>query len=189
VPSSVPPRADAVRSRERILAAAAEVLADHPTASMEAVVARAGVARATVYRHFPTRDDLVRVVADEALTVVGHVLAEAHPEDGDVLEALDRLTTAAFGAGQSAMTLVSLVAAGQVSGTSGENAARVDRIVTQLVERGQDDGTLRRDVPTAWLVDLWFATLQSALVHAPLAGTDPVALVVSLFTGAAAVGR
>jgi AcrR family transcriptional regulator len=187
VSPSVPPRADAVRSRERILAAAAKVLADHPTASMEAVVARAGLARATVYRHFPTRDDLVRAVTDRALTLVGDLLAQARPQDGDVLGAVDRLTTAAFGAGQSAMALVALVAEGQVSGTNGEHAARVDRIVTQLVERGQDDGTLRRDVPTAWLVDMWFAVLQSALVHAPPAGTDPVASVVSLFTGAAAV--
>ena len=185
---SVPPRADAVRSRERILAASEKVLADHPTASMEAVVARGGLARATVYRHFPTRNDLVRAVVDRALVRVGDLLAEAQPQDGDVLEAVDRLTTAAFGAGQSAMTLVSLVAAGQVSGTSGEHAARVDRIVTELVERGQDDGTLRRDVPTAWLVDLWFAALQSALVHKPPAGTDPVALVVSLYTCAATAG-
>lgn len=178
-------RADALRSRERILAAAADVFADDPGASMDAVVARSALGRATVYRHFPTRDDLVGVVTDRALTVVGDLLSGARPQDGDVLGAVDRLTAAAWAAGRAAMALVSLVSDGQVDGRRGEHAARVDRIVTGLVQRGQEDGTLRRDVPTAWLVDLWFTTLQSALVHPPPAGTDAVPLVVSLFTGAA----
>jgi AcrR family transcriptional regulator len=55
-----PQRADARRNRERILAAAqAEFAASGGDAQMDAIAARAGVGVGTVYRHFPTKDELV----------------------------------------------------------------------------------------------------------------------------------
>jgi AcrR family transcriptional regulator len=56
---SNPTRSDAQRNRERILAAAAEALAADPNASLNAIAKRAGVGAGTLYRHFPTRQDLV----------------------------------------------------------------------------------------------------------------------------------
>src|SRR6266853_2028817 len=57
------PRADAVRNRERVLAAAKAVFsAGGPEASLEAVAKRAGVGIGTLYRHFPTRQDLFEAV-------------------------------------------------------------------------------------------------------------------------------
>lgn len=178
-------RADAVRSRDRILAAAAEVFADDPNAPVEAVVARSGVGRATVYRHFPTRDDLVAVVATRALDAVADQLARARPGEGPAVPALRRLTAAAWAAGRSAMALVSLVAGGQVGGPDLPGAGGVDGVVADLVERGRGEGALRTDVPTIWLVDVWFATLQSALLHPPPDGTDAPELVMALFLDAA----
>ncbi|WP_156037645.1 TetR/AcrR family transcriptional regulator, partial [Glycomyces tenuis] len=58
-----PLRADARRNRERILAAAEAVFdAKGPEASTEAVAGEAGVAVGTVFRHFPTKPDLVEAV-------------------------------------------------------------------------------------------------------------------------------
>ena len=55
-----PPRADAVRNRAAILAAAGAVFAERgPAASTEEVARRAGVAVGTVFRHFPTKRDLL----------------------------------------------------------------------------------------------------------------------------------
>src|ERR1700710_3143870 len=57
------PRADAVRNRERVLAAAKAVFsAGGPDASLEAVAKKAGVGIGTLYRHFPTRQDLFEAV-------------------------------------------------------------------------------------------------------------------------------
>lgn len=57
------PRADAARNRERVLAAAKAVFsAGGPEASLEAVAKTAGVGIGTLYRHFPTRQDLFEAV-------------------------------------------------------------------------------------------------------------------------------
>src|ERR1700759_4189103 len=52
-------RSDARRNRDAILAAALEALTISPDASLNAIAKRAGVANATLYRHFPTRAQLV----------------------------------------------------------------------------------------------------------------------------------
>jgi len=77
-----PLRADAQRNRDKIVAAACDCFSeDGLDAQMEDVARRAGVGVGTVYRHFPTKDALVRalVVAQmEAMTARGpEFLAEA----------------------------------------------------------------------------------------------------------------
>lgn len=52
-------RSDARRNRDAILAAALEALTESPDTSLNAIAKRAGVANATLYRHFPTREELV----------------------------------------------------------------------------------------------------------------------------------
>jgi serine phosphatase RsbU (regulator of sigma subunit) len=56
-------RADAVASRERILAAAAALVGDRRVSMVE-IASAAGVGRSTLYRHFPTRQALQRAVED-----------------------------------------------------------------------------------------------------------------------------
>jgi AcrR family transcriptional regulator len=58
-----PPRADAARNRDMLLAAATRAFAaadEEP--SMRAIAREAGVGIATLYRHFPTRESLVDAV-------------------------------------------------------------------------------------------------------------------------------
>jgi AcrR family transcriptional regulator len=52
-------RADGAENRRLILSAALEALNESSTASLNSIAARAGVANATLYRHFPTRESLV----------------------------------------------------------------------------------------------------------------------------------
>ena len=59
-------RADAQRSRERILRAAARVLEQDPQATMSQIAGEASVGRSTLHRHFPTRRHLARAVAEAA---------------------------------------------------------------------------------------------------------------------------
>lgn len=69
-----PMRADARRNYDKLISAAREVFAESgATGSLDEIAKRAGVGAGTLYRHFPTRDDLIdalmrdwtaRVVAD-----------------------------------------------------------------------------------------------------------------------------
>jgi AcrR family transcriptional regulator len=81
-----PRRADALRNYELLLAAAAEVFSEHGVdAPLDEIARRAGVGNATMYRHFPTRRELIiAVYADEVTELCGlgeTLLAEGSPDD------------------------------------------------------------------------------------------------------------
>jgi AcrR family transcriptional regulator len=58
-----PKRADALRNYERLIAAAREAFADGGTGtSLEEIARRAGVGIGTLYRHFPSRQELLAAV-------------------------------------------------------------------------------------------------------------------------------
>jgi AcrR family transcriptional regulator len=83
-------RADAARNRERIVAAAAEVFAARGLdASTAEIAQRAGVGEATLFRRFPTKDDLIDAIIE---TRMGDVtaLADAAADDPDPAAALER---------------------------------------------------------------------------------------------------
>jgi AcrR family transcriptional regulator len=62
-------RSDAIRNRERLLDAAAEVFAEQgPQGGVLDVARHAGVGVGTLYRHFPTKTDLVNELVDTFLT-------------------------------------------------------------------------------------------------------------------------
>jgi AcrR family transcriptional regulator len=79
-----PMRADARRNRDAILQAARELFAtDGVLASLDGIALRAGVGNATLYRNFPTRDDLLAAVMavdlDEAVTEAEALAREQSP--------------------------------------------------------------------------------------------------------------
>jgi AcrR family transcriptional regulator len=63
LPPARKPRADAERNRERILEVAKKVFTrDGAAASLDEIARESGIGNATLYRHFPTRDDLIGAV-------------------------------------------------------------------------------------------------------------------------------
>lgn len=71
-------RADAERNRERVLDAARAVFAEHGLdASTNEIARRAGVGVATLFRRFPTRDDLIGAVFAEKMTAYAAAIDDA----------------------------------------------------------------------------------------------------------------
>ncbi|WP_052371351.1 TetR/AcrR family transcriptional regulator [Amycolatopsis taiwanensis] len=83
-----PRRADAQRNYERLLATARKVFSEHGVdAPLDDIARQAGIGNATMYRHFPTRRDLIiAVYADEVAALCAR--GEALLEDGSPADAL-----------------------------------------------------------------------------------------------------
>jgi AcrR family transcriptional regulator len=78
-----PLRRDAERNRQRILKAAAEVFAERGLeVSLDEVARHAGVGVGTVYRRFPTKDDLIEALFMDRIDEVA-TLAEQAAQDPD----------------------------------------------------------------------------------------------------------
>jgi AcrR family transcriptional regulator len=80
-------RADAARNRARIVAAASEVFAERGLDASTAEIAdRAGVGEGTLYRRFPSKDDLIAAIVaikmEEATAIAADCLEEPDPWRG-----------------------------------------------------------------------------------------------------------
>jgi AcrR family transcriptional regulator len=84
---SRPKRADARRNYEQLIAAAREAFTEADrSASLEEIARRAGVGIGTLYRHFPTRTDLIQAVyVDEVEALAESAEAVANDEPWDAL--------------------------------------------------------------------------------------------------------
>jgi AcrR family transcriptional regulator len=154
-------RSDADRSVQAILEAALDALASDPDASMAEIARRAGVVRATIYVHFPTRDALLDAVMEHAVAEVAQATSEARPTQGEPREALERVLVATW---QKLGNFHALLAINTARLSAKELHRRHQPVMTlfvPLIERGQKAGVFRRDVPVSWHL----AVIRS-LVHA-----------------------
>jgi AcrR family transcriptional regulator len=145
-------RSDAGRSVEAILVAAPEALASDPDASMAEIARQAGVVRATIYVHFPTRESLLDAVMERAVADVAHAMTEAEPQRGDPEEALERVLRATW---KELGRFHALLAINTNRLSVEELHRRHLPMTTQLwplIERGQKKGVFRSDVSALWLV-------------------------------------
>ena len=142
------PRADAVRNRERVLEAAKAVFsAGGSEASLEAVARHAGVGIGTLYRHFPTRDDLVEAAYRNEVAQLHAAAAElldALPPDEALAEWMHRFVTYAATKNGMRDALQSVVASN--SELFAETRKRMLAAIGALLRAGVEAGTLRADV-------------------------------------------
>ena len=156
-----PRRADAERSVAAILAAALEALASDPDASMAEIARRAGVVRATIYVHFPTRESLLDAVMEHAVAEVAEATRDAEPQRGEPKEALERVLRATW---QKLGRFHALLAINTSRLSAKELRRRHLPVTTQfapLIERGQKEGVFRSDLPVSWHL-----AMIRAIVHA-----------------------
>jgi AcrR family transcriptional regulator len=141
------PRADSLRNRDQLLAAAKMAFADHGAdVALEEIARRAGVGIGTLYRHFPNRDAVLAAVYQrevDQLTVQGEALLAAKPA-GDALEAwLDLLVDYLDTKKVVVPALRASDGGAQVYAASGGTVmAAYDR----LVEAARDAGAIRADI-------------------------------------------
>lgn len=143
-----PLRADAKRNLELLIAAAEAEFTEHGAdASLEDIAKRAGVGIGTLYRNFPTRDDLIARVLqagiDAILARANELMTSKHPGEAVAiwLRALvDHVTTY--------RGLIGAVAASYTAENGTQLCATCDTISdagARLLKRAQDAGEIRAD--------------------------------------------
>jgi AcrR family transcriptional regulator len=158
-------RADAQRNLERILEAAYGVLSERGLeASVADVAERAGVGTATIFRRFPTKEDLVAAIVERELESFRDSTLEAAASD-------DPATALADFMAEGVEKLIGDRCLCEVAGSAlfdrprlQELTGEVQLAVAELLRRAQEAGAIRADVVAE---DLGF--LLNALGHASLA--------------------
>lgn len=139
-------RSDAARNRERIVDSARELFLDSGLdVSVRQIASRADVGLATLYRHFPSREDLVDAVLENAFAEYV-ALAERALDEPDAWIGFTRFVEAALEL-QSHNRALKDVIETRVHGRERAQAMRkrTRPLLAELVRRAQAQGTLRMD--------------------------------------------
>jgi TetR/AcrR family transcriptional repressor of mexCD-oprJ operon len=144
-----------------ILDTAAAVLAGRgESASMAEIADASGVSRATLYRYFPSREALLRGLAEAASAELRERIADAELDVIPVQEAIARLARGFVFAGSK---YVALAHSGHKPADSGQTQQDLAEPVYRLFIRGIADGTLRPDLPPEVLVQMFSGLLEAAI--------------------------
>jgi AcrR family transcriptional regulator len=166
-------RADARRNHEAVIAAAKKLFADEGLdAQMPDVAKAAKVGVGTVYRHFPTKDDLIAGLAAERFVRLaekaGESLEAEDPWDGlcdfirfsAQIQADDRGLCEVMGSRPEVMQ-------------ASARAVGLEALCDQLVKRAQSSGDLRQDIEWEEIPMIACALGGITKAHGPGAGRWP----------------
>jgi AcrR family transcriptional regulator len=147
-PAPRPLRRDAERNRRRILDAAAEVFAERGLGvSLDDIAHHAEVGVGTVYRRFPDKDALIDALFEEQMLAVV-ALAEEGLAFEDAWEGLEHFIRAALAKQAKNRGLKEMllgVRAVPLGGCAPQGRDLIEPIVTRLIQRAQEQGSLRAD--------------------------------------------
>lgn len=166
-----PMRSDAVRTRKLLVGAASEAFAEHGTeVSVAQIAERAGIGKGTVFRHFPTKDDLLAAIVTDNmydLVATGEGLVAAE----DAGHALCAFMSAAVELQINDRAFCE-VAHGVARDHPEVHKAQVklDAVVEALTDRARRQGAIRQDVTGPDITLLMSGIFQTA---SPRLATQP----------------
>jgi AcrR family transcriptional regulator len=152
-------RADARRNLERVLDAATEAFAaSGPDVSIDEIAQAAGVGHGTVFRRFPTKDDLIYAVIERHVAQMRELAEEALRSDDPGRAFFDFVRNVAELVMSTPGLHRCVVHCGEKPG-----AAELEELGRKIVARAQRAGTVRSDVKPAEVGPF----IRAALLAAP----------------------
>jgi AcrR family transcriptional regulator len=151
-----------LRTAAAIIDSAATTLAERgEAASMDDIAAAAGIGRATLYRYFPNREELLSAMAAASVRELAARIEEAGLASVPIDEGVARLARAIIGTGNKFVALSADSA--KYSATYPDFDARVTEPMRALFHRGIANGSLRADLPADVQLDLFSGLIKGAL--------------------------
>ncbi|WP_375485276.1 TetR/AcrR family transcriptional regulator [uncultured Jatrophihabitans sp.] len=143
-----PQRADARRNRDLLLAKAGELFEQHGVeTSLEEIARQAGVGIGTLYRHYPTRNDLIAAVYRREVEILSDSVEPLRAEH-DPVTALSMWmrSFAVYVARKRGMATALKSMVGADSELFRDSRERIETAITTLVRAAVDTGEIRSDV-------------------------------------------
>ena len=154
------PRSDALKNRELLIAAAKDVLGKGgPNASLEAVARQAGVGIGTLYRHFPTREELFHAVFSREMEQLA-LTAESIGETNDPVEAIRNwlhVNVAMVETKRGMLGALSVAMTEESKQTYYEFTARIGTAINRLLARAAAAGQIRDGISCDDLLQTMYA--------------------------------
>ena len=147
-------------TKDAIVEAAFDVLSRDPSASLSEVAERAGVGRATLHRHFPSREDLVRALALLAIEEMDEAADAACKDAESYADAFRQMLAALIPLGDRHGFL-----AREPIDDDPDIAAEFERQTNEtrdIVEEAKREGLFDRAVPTDWITQAFDHLLYAA---------------------------
>jgi TetR/AcrR family transcriptional regulator, mexCD-oprJ operon repressor len=147
-------------AERRIIEQAAHVLAEGRGRTMQEIADVSGIGRTTLYRHFRTREDLIRAIKRQALEEARAAIVAGRLDEGNAEDALRRVIAGLIGVGDRYRILLEEGLSKEEMHDDGEDLGAA---LIALVARGQRDGTF-----TSTLSSQWILTAMGHLVMAAI---------------------
>lgn len=161
-------RADALRNRERIIAAAREIFVEHGAdVPLDEIARRAGVGNATLYRHFADRRELIHHVALSVMDRTAEQAEAAKAQESDAFQALRRFVHKAADERIGALCPLISHTADKEHPDLVAARCRLNSGIEALMSDARESGQLRTDIAVG---DLMVAVTQ---LTRPLPGLGP----------------
>jgi AcrR family transcriptional regulator len=164
--SSRGPRRDAVRNRELLLDSAQRLFRERgEKVSSLAITEGAGLGAGTLYRHFPTRDDLLAALSERSYRIALEHAVEASVAELPAPEALRRFFERTI---ERREELMLPLHGGPVTldDRAVELRAQISAALDRVLARGREQGEIRADVTSVDII-LMGALLAQPLPSAP----------------------
>lgn len=164
-----PLRRDAERNRQLILRAAAEVFTTRGLqASLDDVARHAGVGVGTVYRRFPDKESLAEALFEERIEAMARLAenALAEPDSWTGLMSFLEGACTELSTDRGLHEIVMYATHGR--DRTGRARARMQPLVTALVQRAQEDGQLRADLQPTDMLFIEFMVSAAARYAEPV---------------------
>ncbi len=145
---------------DRLLKSLAVVFVEHPRATLKQLADAAGTSKATLHRLCGTRDNLLEMLVEHALSALNQVIDDSKLDHDDYLAALKRLITGHLAHRELLVFLMFEYRPDSCSPKAEGNSWRYyEEALDEFFLRGQRAGMFRIDITAPMLTEIFSSTL------------------------------